>query len=294
MVNISGRKIRTPSVAGTFYEGSREALKAQIEWAFTHKLGPGSLPKAVIKGQRKIIGLIAPHAGYMYSGPIAAHGYLQLATNGKPELFIILGPNHTGLGSGIAVDFGEDWETPLGIVRVNDEVAKKISVKSGIVDLDSLAHKYEHSIEVQLPFLQYIFGSDIAIVPITMMIQTLDAAKSIAKAIYDVEKELNLDIVVIASTDFTHYEPHTIATRKDKLVIDAILELDANKVYERVTSYNISMCGPGPVMTLIEYVKLKMSEVKVQAKLLKYATSGDITGDKSAVVGYASILFTKG
>lgn len=288
------RKIRTPSVAGTFYEGSREALKAQIEWAFTHKLGPGSLPKVVVKGQRRVIGLITPHAGYMYSGPIAAHGYLQLAADGKPELFIILGPNHTGLGSGIAVDFGEDWETPLGIVRVSDEVAKKISVKSGIVDLDSLAHKYEHSIEVQLPFLQYIFGSDITIVPITMMIQTIDAAKSIAKAIYDVEKELNLDIVVIASTDFTHYEPHTIATRKDKLVIDAILELDSNKVYEKITSYNISMCGPGPVMTLIEYVKLKMGEVKVQAKLLKYATSGDITGDKSTVVGYASILFTKG
>jgi len=292
--SILTRKIRLPAVAGAFYEGNAEALKAQIEWTFTHSLGPGTLPKPVIKGPRKTIGLISPHAGYMYSGPVAAHGYFQLAIDGMPELFIILGPNHTGLGSGISIDYGEDWETPLGIAKVRDDVAKEIAAKSGIADLDPLAHKYEHSIEVQLPFLQYIFKNEISIVPITMMMQSPDEAKTLAKAIYDVEKELGLDIMVIATTDFTHYEPHSIAIKKDKLVIEAILELNTDKVYERVTSYNISMCGPGPVMTLIEYAKLRSREYEVSAKLLKYATSGDITGDKSAVVGYGSILFSKG
>ena len=281
--------IRRASVAGMFYEAIQDRLIQQIEWAFTHALGPGSIPQPVKAPIKDILGLITPHAGYMYSGPIAAHGYYALAVKGTPDLFIILGPNHTGYGVPVSVMGEGVWETPLGQVVIDSEAAKYIVRVSGVADFDYSAHLYEHSIEVQLPFLQYIYGK-FKFVPICLMLHNLDVAKDLAKAINSYATETGKRVVVIATSDFTHYEPHEIAVKKDKMAIDCILELNSKKFYEVLLEHDMSICGPGPIMTLIEYAK--MSDAK-NVKLLKYATSGDITGDKSAVVGYASIVFSR-
>lgn len=281
---------RRPVVAGTFYEADPRSLKDQIEKAYLHPIGPGKLPEITEKKLRKILGLIVPHAGYMYSGPVAAHGYYELARDGKPDVFIILGPNHTGLGSPIATMINDYWSTPLGKAYVDSALAKEIVRMSEVVDIDKSAHRYEHSIEVQLPFIQYLYG-DVTFVPISMMWQTPEIAKKIAYAIYESSKKLKKDIIVIASTDFNHYEPHKVTVKKDLMAIDAILKTDSELLFKTLEANNISMCGPGPAMVLIEYSKLINNSVI--AKLLKHATSGDITGDRSAVVGYASIVFKR-
>lgn len=280
---------RRPAVAGMFYEADPNLLKEQIIGSYLHPLGPGKLPEVKIKGPRKILGLVSPHAGYMYSGPIAAHGYYRLASDGKPDTFVILGPNHTGLGSPIATMVGDYWIMPFGKVEIDSELAKEVVKLSEIVDIDSVAHRYEHSIEVQIPFLQHLFG-EIKIVPIVMMWQTKDVAAKIAKAVHEASEKLGKDIVIIASTDLNHYEPHSETVRKDNMAIDAILRRDSELLSKVLDAYNISMCGPGPAMVLMEYSKL-VGDVEVE--LLKHATSGDITGDKTAVVGYVSIVFKK-
>lgn len=281
-------KVRRAAVAGYFYEADPEDLKRRIEWCFRHTLGPGRLPSVKEGRVEKILGLVSPHAGYMYSGPVAAHGYLLLAEDGIPDTVIIIGPNHTGLGSGVAIMTEGEWETPLGRVPIDTELAMEIVRKSGVVDIDELAHVREHSVEVQIPFLQYIYGSRFKIVPITMLIQTLEVARELGNAIADCIADRN--VIVIASTDFTHYEPQHVAERKDKLAIDAILKLSAEELYRVVHAEDISMCGYGPTMTLL--VAAKRLGAK-SATLLKYATSGDITGDYGAVVGYASIAVWK-
>ncbi len=280
--------VRPPAVAGLFYEGEPMLLKRQIEEVFKHPLGPGKLPQVKIKGPREIVGIVSPHAGYIYSGPVAAHGFFELALDGKPDVFVILGPNHTGLGSPVSTML-DNWTTPFGEVPVDKGLAKEIAKRSEIVDIDPVAHRYEHSIEVQLPFLQYVFGQ-ITFVPITMMWQTPEVAEKVAKAIYDASVELGKDIVIIASTDLNHYEPQNITVKKDKLAINAILKMDSEALSKILEGHDISMCGPGPTMVLIEYAKLMGN---VETRLLKHATSGDVTGDLSAVVGYASIVFRK-
>jgi len=279
---------RYPAVAGTFYEYEPEKLKEQIKWAFTHKLGPGELPKPSKERKKITLGVIVPHAGYMYSGPIAAHSYYRLAEEGVPETVILIGPNHTGFGTAVSIMTKGSWITPLGEVEIDEEFADAIVKRSSIAAPDERAHAYEHSLEVQLPFLQFIYESKFKIVPITLMLQTPEVAKDLAKSIHEVWNTLERDIIVIATTDFTHYEPHSIATRKDKLAIEKIVNLDSEGLYKVVEEYNISMCGPGAAMTLIELAKLRDAKNVV---LLAYATSGDITRDKSAVVGYASIQF---
>jgi len=158
-------KIRRPVQAGSFYSGTAESLKKQIEECFQHKLGPGKNP-TVQKGPRNIVGLVCPHAGYMYSGPVAAHSYYNLAIDGKPDTVVIFGPNHTGEGSGLAVVKEGAWRTPLGDVQIDEAVAHEILRKSKIIDVDDSAHAHEHSIEVQLPFLQYLYNAAFKFVPI--------------------------------------------------------------------------------------------------------------------------------
>ena len=162
-------KIRPPAFAGSWYAGTPNRLRSQIEEAFTHKLGPGSLPAAVKEGPRNIVGLVSPHAGYMYSGSVAAHGYFQLAKDGKPDVIVIFSPNHTGRGSGLAIMNEGVWRTPLGDVEIDTKTADMIVQGSEIVDVDEVAHAYEHSIELQLPFLQYLFGSGFKFVPLCFM-----------------------------------------------------------------------------------------------------------------------------
>ncbi|MBC7100460.1 AmmeMemoRadiSam system protein B [Methanothermobacter tenebrarum] len=273
---------RNPAVAGTFYEAEESALRKRIEWCFHHKLGPGKIPK--IGDKRRLKAVIAPHAGYMYSGPVAAHTYHEVAADGFPETFIILCPNHTGMGSGISMMSKGEWITPLGPVKIDENLAQELLEASGIIDMDESAHIGEHSCEVHLPFLQY-FNQNFKIVPICMWMQDLETAKEIGNAITDASS--GKDVLIIASTDFTHYEPAEAAYKKDQKVLEAILALDEDRMYERIYQYNVSMCGYGPVAASIIAAK---GLGATRGKLLKYATSGDITGDSSSVVGYASVI----
>jgi len=281
-------KIRHPSQAGAFYAGTAQSLKAQIEGCFTHRFGPGKLPTVTEDGPRNVVGLICPHAGYMYSGPVAAHAYYNLATDGKPEVVVIFGPNHTGRGSALALMNEGVWRTPLGDVKIDTLTAKQIVDESRIVDIDDSAHTFEHSIEVQLPFLQYLYGSTFKFVPICFLMQDLESSREVGRAVAKALSGKNS--LIIASTDMTHYEPHEQAQRKDKMAIDAVAKMDEELYYSTVESQNISTCGYGPTVAVITAAKLLGAK---RAQLLCYKTSGDVISDFSSVVGYASMAFTK-
>ncbi len=275
--------MRPPIVSGQFYADSKSSLLKQIEQSYTSRQGPGEMP-APKAGPRKIIGLVSPHAGYMYSGPVAAHGFGRLAVDGCPNSFVIIGPNHSGAGSGVSVMDSGKWGTPLGEVEVDSELASEIKRVADIIDVDPVAHAYEHSIEVQLPFLQHLFGN-FKMVPICMMLQdaqtSLEVGDAIAKA------AANEDVVVIASTDMTHYESQESAMKKDKKVIAEILAMDPRGVVKTVDAEGITMCGFGPVAAMLQAAK-KLGAKK--AELLKYATSSDTAGPMAQVVGYASVV----
>ncbi len=281
--------IRYPAQAGTFYESDPERLKQQIIGCFNHRLGPGRLPLVKNQPLSKFIGMVSPHAGYMYSGPVAAHGFSKLAEDGRPKTAIILGPNHTGLGSGVSMMVSGKWHMPLGDVEIDRKVASKILENCDIIDVDTTAHMYEHSIEVQIPFLQFLYG-DIKIVPICMMLQDQATSVEVGTCIYQaVGDRIGKDIVVIASSDFTHYEPHEIAYEKDMSAIERILQLDIEGFFNVIRCRDISVCGPGPIGALMTIAK----ELNAKPRLLKWASSGDVIGYKSEVVGYASIIFKK-
>ncbi len=281
-------KKRKPCVAGAFYAGDRLELNQQITECFTHRFGPGAVPTPNEKGPRKILGIVSPHAGYMYSGPVAANGFGRIASDGKPDAFVIMGPNHTGYGSGVSILTDGTWETPMTTSPIDGELSKQIQKQTGVLDVDEVAHAYEHSIEVQLPFLQFLFKDAVKFVPICMMMQDLKTCREIAKSI--VESMKGRDLALIASSDFTHYEPHETAARKDRTAIDAILNLDDAKLNDLGESSKVTMCGYGPITTLIAAAKMVGS---VKPELLSYRTSGDITGDKTSVVGYSSIVFQR-
>ncbi len=275
---------RPPVVAGQFYEANPAQLKSRIEWCFTHRLGPGKLPKPSESRKPESKGFIAPHAGYVFSGPVAAHTYFKIAEEGKPDTFVILGPNHTGVGAPVAVYPNGEWVTPLGKAVIDAELAAEILRRSKVAAPDRSAHESEHSIEVQLPFLQYIF-EEVTFIPIAMLYQTPQIAKDLANAIVEAAKELSKDVVVIASTDMSHYEPHELAVRKDRIVLDRIEALDPEGLYDAVLTRDISMCGPGPAMVMLYFSKALGA---TRGEVLKYATSGDVTGEKAWVVGYAA------
>jgi AmmeMemoRadiSam system protein B len=239
-------------------------------------------------GKRKIVAVICPHAGYMYSGAVAANSYYALARDGAPKTCVIVGPNHTGMGSGVSIMMEGVWETPLGVSAIDTVTAKKIQQQSKMIDIDESAHRLEHSIEVQLPFLQYVYGLDMKFVPLCMMMQDLTTSSEVGKAISNATDRL--DTVIVASSDMTHYESQTSASKKDRLAIESILSLDEESLQKVVESQSISMCGYGPVTAAIRAAKLLGAK---NASLLSYKTSGDVTGDTGAVVGYASISLTK-
>ena len=282
-------ELRKPAVAGSFYAGDSKSLNKQIENCFLHKLGPNKIPSISLKKEdRKIIGLISPHAGYMYSGPVAAHGFYKIAIDGKPDTIIILGPNHRGFGADVSIMIKGKWKTPLGEIEVDKDIAKNILNNSEIIKDDYKAHQYEHSIEVQLPFIQYIFGNDIKFVPICMTRQDvntdIEIARSICSAIID------RNILIIASSDFTHYESQEYAQSMDRQAIKTILEFNTEKLYDIIYRQNLTICGPGPITTML--IACRTLGAK-NAKLLKYVTSGDVTGMYEQVVGYTSIIIQK-
>ena len=288
-------RLRKPSVAGQFYEGSKEGLIESIKMCFLDERGPGVLPK-IDNGDKKIKGLVVPHAGYIYSGAIAAHSYNLLSKNGFANNFIILGPNHTGMGSGVAVMTEGSWETPLGKVTINDNLAK--SLLKDILDKNDDAHTYEHSIEVQLPFLQFIAGvNDFKFVPICMAMQDIETSDEVGKIIAESIKESDEDTVIIASTDFSHagfnymsappegMRVDEFAEKQDHLAINQILKMDPKGLIDTVHKNNISMCGYGPVAAMLTASKILKAK---KAELLKYGTSYEVHPSTSCV-GYGAI-----
>jgi AmmeMemoRadiSam system protein B len=288
--------VREPVVAGQFYPENAQDLHKQIKECFLDYRGFRSIPE-IKQGGKKPIGMVVPHAGFVYSGAIASHSYSFLAENGFADSFIILGPNHSGRGSGVSVMTEGAWKTPLGEVSINTEIAKQLH--TGIIDKDEAAHSYEHSIEVQLPFLQFISGDkSFDIVPICVMMQDYETSKEIGNIIADVIKKSKKSIVVIASSDFSHagfnymsmpppgVKVEDYAEKQDKKAISKILEMDPEGLINIVQQENITMCGYGPVSAMIVASK-SLGAKKVD--LLKYGTSCDVY-PSSSCVGYGALV----
>ncbi len=280
--------IRRPTVAGQFYEGDADALRAQLKSCFLSSLGPNKLPRVNNHiHPRNIVGLICPHAGYLYSGPVAASAYYELAVDGKPDTVVLLGPNHTGYGTALSMMREGTWQTPLGDVEIDTQLADAIRHETTVVDVDEMAHRYEHSLEVQLPFLQFLYGNSFKIVPICFLMQDYPSAVEVGRALTEALDATNT--VVIASSDMTHYEPAKTASAKDHTALKAVTDLDAKRFYDTIENQNITACGYAPITTLVTYAK----DLNATTQLLSYHNSGDVTGDNSSVVGYAAVSFTK-
>lgn len=281
-------------MAGAFYAGNKEALLRQIDAAYRHPFGPGELrtPKRNAPA-RGIKGLVVPHAGYMYSGPIAAHAYAALHGDGFPEHIVILGPNHHGLGAPVAL-CPEDHLTPLGTVSYDADLG--VRLVGGVIEEDATAHREEHSIEVQLPFLQQMIPT-VTFVPIAISFQEWEVAKEVGESIAKALK--GKDAIVIASSDFTHVGPNygqmpprgqsvaTFARNQDQKALYHIERMDPKGLQDAVHEHNITMCGYGPVTAMLVAAKTLGA---TQAQLLKYANSAEVTSDKGLAVGYASVV----
>jgi AmmeMemoRadiSam system protein B len=286
--------IRRPAVAGTFYRNDPHALRAELEECFCHHLGPRSVPAVDPQGQGLVRGLLCPHAGLQYSGPAAAWSYKELAGDGAPEVIVLVGPNHTGMGQAVALSGAAAWSTPLGDMAVDMRATERILAECPVARVDDAAHRFEHALEVQLPFLQYLLGDGVPIVPIAL--RTVSATAEGAAEALRLE-QLGQALaealrgrrgVVIASSDLTHFEPHDVATEKDRPVLARALALDAPGMLHAVDARGVTMCGVLAVATMIYCVSAMGAAA---GRLLTYYTSGDITGDKREVVGYAAASF---
>jgi AmmeMemoRadiSam system protein B/AmmeMemoRadiSam system protein A len=267
--------IRNPYVAGYFYPGSASELRAAIA-KYVDKNAP----------KEEVVGLLVPHAGYQYSGPVTGATISRIKFK---DTFIIMGPSHSGLGKPYSVMPEGTWKTPLGNVEVDSELARKIIAASKYIQEDYQAHQEEHAVEVQIPFLQY-FKPDVRIVPIILSHAEVTIYKEIGKDIARAIKEMKREVVILASGDMTHYETRTSASEKDSKAVEAMLELNEDELTRRYQRLSISMCAYGPVVCLISAAKELGA---TGAELIKYQTSGDITGDHDAVVGYAGVIFKK-
>ena len=275
--------IRKPVVAGSFYPDDSDELNQMIQNCFTHKFGPNSNPPK--KSIEQIFGVICPHAGYMYSGPIASHSYYEISSQ-EFDLAIIIGPNHWAIGSKIATMSNAKWQTPLGISEVDNESSDELVGIAENIDQDYFSHSKDHSLEVQIPFLQEIFPSGLKILPIIMAKQDIDAAMEIGNAISQIAKSKKT--MIIGSSDFTHYEKNDFAHKQDMSLIEPILKMDVNGFYETLIEKKISACGYGAIAATMIACKNLGSK---KGELLAYATSGDVVGNKESVVGYGSIKF---
>ncbi len=275
--------IRRPAVAGRFYAGSEKDLEIEIKRCFEHNKGPGSKPGPVLDKIATPVGLISPHAGYVYSGPVAAHAYFAAAEVGKPERVVIIGPNHTGYGRGISAWPHGSWRTPLGSINVDQQFVEDLENRFGdALSEDTTAHILEHSVEVQIPFLQVLYGNDFLLVPLIMADQSIDTARKLAGTFKEMVSESEPTLFV-ASSDLNHYESHEVTSRKDEMLIRAIEKRDDEMVYRTAHTGRISACGLGPVCVLLNLFSSVTS--------LAHATSGDICGELAHTVGYyAAIL----
>jgi len=287
--------LRHPAVAGQFYKGSPDALRKQVQEFI--------LPGAV---KTKALGIVSPHAGLIYSGSVAGAVYSRIEL---PDTFVLIGPNHTGLGAPVSLMARGQWETLLGLVEIDETLAASILSKSPRIQEDSLAHLREHSLEVQLPFIQH-FKKDFKIVPIQMMDTRLETCKEVGRAVADAIKSRGQEsgargqgkdersrqlsdhrsfnnVLIIASSDMSHYEQAAIAKEKDFMAIHQLLNLDPEGLYHVIKENGITMCGYGPAVAMLVACKLLGA---TRAELIKYANSGEVSGDFDQVVGYAGIV----
>ena len=278
--------LRTPAVAGRFYPGRAEELLREIQ-GYTSS---GKTP--VETGRIAAIGCVAPHAGYIYSGGVAGAVYSRLEI---PEHCVILCPNHTGKGRPLAVMANTRWQTPLGEVAADADLSARLLGRFPALEEDSAAHRGEHAIEVQLPFLQ-ARQPELKIVPIVIGTSNFDVLRGLGEALGDViagrqgedqEEDRREKVLIVASSDMNHYEADTVTRIKDHKAIERVLAMDALGLWEVVMNEDISMCGFGPTIAMLTAAKALGA---TSATLVKYATSGDVSGDYESVVGYAGII----
>ena len=268
--------VRNPVVAGMFYPDDPENLKKQLHSLFSQ-----------VKIRKTYQGVISPHAGYVYSGLTAAYAIKSLK---RSKRFIILGPNHTGFGSKFAVDPNTQWETPLGRCSIDTKLKTEI-MRCELVDEDELSHHAEHSIEVQLPFLQYRFKR-FTFLPLCVMAEGyserfLSECDALAEVIAHILNKYT-DTSIVASSDFSHYLPDEIARKKDDLAMQRIVRLDVEGFFQTLKRINASICGYAPI-TILMFVAKKLGMKK--AELIHYSTSGEVTKDFDSVVSYAAVGF---
>jgi len=276
-------EVRTPAVSGTFYPDDQKELKSLIHDCFTHTIGPGKTPPT--DSDQKIYGVICPHAGFVYSGPVACHSFYSISSS-TSKLAIITGPNHYGIGQSIASMVDASWKTPLGLMEVDSESVLELRDGLDILELDSFSHSKEHSIEMQVPMLQETFSHDMKILPVSLINQEQKTATKVGSAIAKIAQKK--DALLIGSSDFTHYEENEFAHRQDLALIEPILKLDVDEFYKILHERKVTACGFGAIASTMTACKELGA---TEGKLLKYATSGDVSGDKSSVVGYGSIIF---
>ena len=267
-----GTFVRQPAVAGRFYPGKPETLLHDLRIytaANGEKIGA--------------LGCIVPHAGYMYSGPIAGAVYARIDL---PRRFIILCPNHTGMGAPLAILSQGRWLTPLGEASVDTKLATALKEEFEPLSEDAGAHLHEHALEVQLPFLQSLLR-DFSFVPITVGVGRYEVLAALGEAMAKCLSAQPDKVLIIASSDMNHYESDAVTRAKDTKAIEQILALDPAGLYEAIQRENISMCGYGPAVAMLTAARLLGA---TSAQLIKYGTSGDVSGDRDLVVGYAGII----
>jgi MEMO1 family protein len=270
--------LRQPAVAGRFYPANAQHLRADVE---TYTTTPATVPA---ESEAKIYaqGCVVPHAGYMYSGHVAGAVYRRLKL---PHRYVILCPNHTGMGDPLAIMSQGAWHTPLGDASIDAELAEQLKSRLQLLSEDQAAHRYEHALEVQLPFLQ-VLAKGFRFVPITVGTDNFDVLSTLGSVIGSVVAETGDPILVIASSDMNHYESDSVTRVKDRRAIDQLLALNPRGLYDVVHKTGISMCGYGPAVAMLTAARRLGA---TRAELICYATSGDVSGDRDMVVGYAGI-----
>ncbi len=265
---------RKAAVAGQFYYETPAKLSHQVELYVSN-----SLPR------EHAVGILAPHAGLIYSGAVAGDVYSRIV---MPDTFILIGPNHTGLGGYMALMSEGEWEIPTGVLSVDERLAKRILSHVPLVSDDTQAHMFEHSLEVQLPFIAR-FSKKSKIVPLTMMSVSLEECKILGEGIAKAVQGADYPIVIVASSDMSHYVSDATARKKDKLALDRVLSIDPEGLFGIVRKEQISMCGYLPATTMLFAAKSLGAK---ESKLVRYATSGEVSGDYDHVVGYAGIVIS--
>ena len=266
--------VRTPAVAGRFYPGDAPDLIEALE----------SMTRASTTRRRaRALGVVAPHAGYVYSGAIAGDVFTSVEL---PDRFILLGPNHTGMGRPLSMTCAGGWDTPLGTASIDSDLAAALLEADPELEDDTEAHANEHALEVEIPFLQFLVGPELRFVPIVVGVSALEPLIRLGKAVANVVARSDSPILIVASSDMNHYESDAVTRIKDRKAIDRVLERNPEGLHETVFREDISMCGFAPTVAMLTAANALGAS---RAELVRYGTSGDVFGERERVVGYAGI-----